>query len=403
MQVATRSVSHAGGPLSRRWRVASRRAPICLAAFGLDLLLWGGDTGLRWGGEVPAALVLATGIALYTAIAALPEARRLTFALAFVYSVAWTILIPHYQPFTALLLVLYYLARSMPMRPALPYLLATVVPWALHTANSVVVAELDAPAALIPATLWFVMTALAWMAGRYGFRLEETARLREEAVSTEALLARQEDRLALSRELHDVLSHSMGAIALQAAGAKAIASAGNQPLDPRVAGALEMIATTSTDSMRELRRLLGFLRDNGAVEVETSDGPIARIGEIGVLVDRTRACGIAVASQTVGTPFEMPTRHEHAAYRVVQEGLANVLRHGGRGSRALLTLTWSDAGLTIDLLTRAGMGRDPAVAEHGSGLGLRGLEARLKAVGGTLQAGPEGETFHLTATIPKTE
>lgn len=381
--------------------------PFCLAALALDITLWGGYTELRWGGHVPVWLVVGAGAALFATIAALPDARRLTFGLAFVYSVAWTVTLPHYQPFTALLLVLYDIARSTPTRAALPYLAAIAVPWSLHTANSAVLTGMSGPAVLVTAALWAVMTTLAWMAGRFGYRAEENARLRGEAVATQAQLARQEDRLALSRELHDVLSHSMGAISLQAAGARALAQAGETPLDPRVERALEMIATTSTDAMRELRSLLGFLRDSSAAHTphspehpEQVSFTEARLSQIDSLVERTRACGITVRTQVVGTPFAILDEQEHAAYRVVQEGLANVLRHGGSGSRADLTFTWSEAGLTIDLISRSGSGRDPAVADHGTGLGLRGLSARVASLGGELEAGPAGDTFAVRARLP---
>lgn len=407
-------LSRVGGPLSRRWRVASRRAPICIAAFALDLILWSGNTELRWGGDLPAWVLLGTGVLVFGAIAALPHARRFTFALALVYSAGWTVMLLNYQPFTALFLMLYYTARELPTRATLPYLAVTAVPLAMHTVSSAVQLGWDVAATAITAILWTVMTALAFMAGRFGYRAEETARLREEAVAAEAQLARQEDRLALSRELHDVLSHSMGAISLQAAGARAVAAAGDQPLDPRVAAALETIASTSTDAMRELRRLLGFLRDHAAEAADGAPSTRGRFGftgaaelpspcldDIGVLVDRTRACGVTVKTRTVGSPFEMLAEQEHAAYRVVQEGLANVLRHGGRGSRAGLTLTWRSNELCIDLVSSSGAGRDSAVAEHGSGLGLRGLTARVASLGGELTAGPEGDTFALHARLPQ--
>lgn len=359
---------------------------------------------------MPAWTVLVTAAALFSAIALLRDRPRLLFGLALLYSVGWALVLPHYQPFTAVLFMLYDLARHLPTRAALPYLPATAVPWALHTANSAALTGLTTgPDIVVTAGLWAVMTVLAWMAGRFGYRAEETARLREEAVATQAQLARQEDRLALSRELHDVLSHSMGAIALQAAGARAVASAAEQPLDPRVEKALESIATTSTDAMRELRRLLGFLRDQATARDRAGapgatplhELPTARLADVGALVERTRSCGVEVAVRTTGEPFAMLAEQEHAAYRVVQEGLANVLRHGGRGSRAELTLAWSESGLVIGLVSHAGSGRDVAVAEHGSGLGLRGLAARMQALGGELSAGPDGEAFHLRAYLPR--
>ena len=349
-------------------------------------------------------VVVAAGVFVFGLIAARPEARPLTYSVAFVYTVVWTIALPHYQPFTALLWVLYDIARHVPTRSALPYLAATPVPWTLHTANSAALNGMAAPAVVVTAALWAVMTALAWMAGRFGFRAEETARLREEAVAAEAQLARQEDRLALSRELHDVLSHSMGAISLQAAGARAIASAGGQPLDPRVAAALEAIATTSTDAMRELRRLLGFLRDqpgSSAGRAEPTVAASARLSEIDALIERTRACGVTVTAETTGKPFAMLAEQEHAAYRVVQEGLANVLRHGGRGARAALTLSWTDSGFSIDLVSSPGSGRDASTAEHGSGLGVGGLTARVASLGGELSAGPDGDTYVLYARLPR--
>lgn len=386
-------------------RVAGARLPICLGALAVDLTLWGGDTRTHSDTELPLWTVVVSAVALFTVLAVVRERHRLLFWAALAYSVVWSLALPQYQPFTAVFVALYDLARHLPTRAAAPFLLATALPWGIHTANTAILTGMDASEAAVTAALWGVMTVLVWMAGRFGYRAEENARLREEAVANRAQLARQEDRLALSRELHDVLSHSMGAISLQAAGARAIASAGGQPLDPRVAAALEAIATTSTDAMRELRRLLGFLRDQPGGDSPARAGPAvaasARLSEIDALIERTRACGVTVTAETSGKPFAMLAEQEHAAYRVVQEGLANVLRHGGRGARAALTLTWTDSGFSIDLVSSPGSGRDASTAEHGSGLGVGGLAARVASLGGELSAGPDGDTYVLYARLPR--
>lgn len=335
------------------------------------------------------------------------------YGLAWGYSIAWGVVLPHYQPFTALMLVLYEVARRLPMRRARPYLALATLPWSLNTANVAALSGASGGGILVTAGLWGVMTLLVWMAGRVAYRTAETLRLREEVLAVQVQLARQQDRVALARELHDVLSHSIGAIAMQAAGARAL----SPRADDRIAGALDAIVATSTDAMQELRRLLGFLQDRGArvddpASATTPGRPEAaslaraalaggEIAGVEALAAATRACGLRVDVRRRGDPAGLAAPTEHVAYRVVQEGLANALRHQGRGCRVDVLLDWAADSLTVIVDSAGGAGRDDALAQHGSGTGLAGMAERLAELGGRLEAGPTPGGFRLVAVIPR--
>lgn len=372
------------------------------AAFVLDLTMWSGGPTLRWGGELPLWVLVASGLLTYGGLAVLRGRTGWAFCVALAYTVFWGVTLPEYQPFTALTIALFDAARRLPLRAALPFVVGCVPAWALNTANAATLVAMDAAGVAVTAALWGVITSLTWMAGRSGFRAEENARLREEALATRARLARQEDRLALSQELHDVLSHSMGAIALQAAGARAVA-AGEPDSDARVLAALEAIQSTSTSSMQELRRLLGLLAEGGARAADDTGVDFVELGRldaIGGLVRSTRACGVTVRLDARGRPFPLAADQDHAAYRFVQEGLANALRHGGRGSHVDVVVAWGIDELELRLSSTAGAGRDAALRAHGSGRGLRGLEGRVTACGGLFAVEP-GEVFTIRATLPR--
>lgn len=396
-------------------RVRRSRLAVALGAFALDLTMWGGHTTLRGGGDVPAWAVVVAAAALFAVLARDRLPLPTAYGLAWGYTLAWGAILPAYQPFTALMLVLHDAARRLPARRTWPVLAGAVAPWALNTANVAALSAMSAPEVLVTAGLWAVMTGLVWMTGRVAYRTAQTIRLREEIFAARMDLARHEDRIVLARELHDVLSHSIGAITLQAAGARAL----KIPRDPRVDAALDAITATSTGAMRELRHLLGFLQTTDAGRAERAgeatraaaagsgdpaSGPasgVTGVVHLRSLVATTRACGVRVHLHETGGAAPLPPSSDHLVYRIVQEGLANAMRHQGRGTRADVLLAWEPTTLTVTIDSVDGAGREAAVAGHGSGLGLRGIADRLAEAGGHLDAGPTPAGFRLVATLPR--
>lgn len=370
---------------------------LCVGALALDLTLWGADGTSRWGGDVPAWAVVGSAVALSAVLLDERRVLPLDFGLAWCYSLVWGAVLPSYHPFTGVMLGLYEVARRLPLRPALPYLGAVAVPWVLNTANASALTHVDPVGTAVNAALWAVMTALVWMAGRVGYRTEEMIRLREEVFAARMHLARQQDRVALARELHDVLSHTIGAVAMQAAGARALPAG-----DPRIEAALASITTTSTTAMQELRRLLGFLAtpagDLSAPGEDASDDVADRLE---TLVDATRACGLRVRVDGLQEARDLADQQQHLVVRIVQEALANAQRHQGRGCRVEVRLQSDSETVTAQVDSVGGAGRDVALTGHGSGMGLQGMADRIAKVGGDLEAEGTTSSFRVRARIPR--
>ncbi|KIT72017.1 hypothetical protein PY02_00180, partial [Staphylococcus aureus] len=126
--------------------------------------------------------------------------------------------------------------------------------------------------------------------------------------------ARAMERLRISRDLHDTVAHSLTGILLQVAGLRAAQKNPNATTD--IDGVLADIQITAEQSMRELHRLLGMLRapDNG-----TDDSRPHGLADIGALITAAQVSGLAVTTETTGTPVTLDPSLEHAVYRVVQE------------------------------------------------------------------------------------
>ncbi|MGH3756015.1 MAG: sensor histidine kinase, partial [Pseudonocardiaceae bacterium] len=207
------------------------------------------------------------------------------------------------------------------------------------------------------------------------------------------------ERRRIARELHDIVSHSVTVIVLQAAGAARIADTNFA----QVTQSLAHIETTGKQAMGELRRLLGVLEadDPPSQPAGTSDlGPQPGLADVTKLLTSLRATGMPVTVHVTGTPRNLDPSVDLAAYRIVQEGLTNVLKHAGKDSNPHLRLRWD----THNLLIQIDNDTNPAQAHRSQALsvgrGLAGLRERAHAAGGHLHAGPHDSGYRLTATVP---
>jgi signal transduction histidine kinase len=186
------------------------------------------------------------------------------------------------------------------------------------------------------------------------------------------------ERMRIAREVHDVVGHSLSVIHLQAGVALHV-------LDRRpdqVAASLEAIRVTSKDALAELRHTLGMFRDADGSE---PTGPPAGLGQLDALVAPLRAAGRSVEIRVAGdVRGEVPTSVDHAAYRIVQEALTNVVRHAGDSS-VIVELTLVDSALRI-LVTDDGPGVTEGDLHPGNG--INGMRERATAVGGRLDVRP---------------
>ena len=377
--------------LGRRRLLLAADISLLLAAAAVDLALWGFHSQVRGGSDsLPVPVVLTSTVIVFAALLFRRRRVWLCYGIAWAYSVGWSLAIPYYQPFMALLIALYAVARYRDLRQAVVALLGLIPVIAIATYNTAVLSPRGEVGVVVPALVWCVLYGMIWTIARFAWSAARTAELREAKRVAEAELAVADERLRLARELHDIVAHSVTGIVLQAAGVRRNATLGEDQLR----GSLELIERTGTSAMRELRRLLGLLR------TPEGDRPGASLAELSQLVELTEACQIAVQVEETGEHRQLTPELDHVAFRVVQESLANVIKHGGRGSQVAVALGWEPGRLTVDVRNTPGEGPADGLPTEHSGLGLRGLAERLQAAGGDLDCGPDGSGFRVTAHLP---
>ncbi len=246
--------------------------------------------------------------------------------------------------------------------------------------------------------------------------LEERNRLLAVERDQRAEMAAARERTIIARELHDIVAHSLTVIVVQADGAAAAVRAAPDRADiaPVV---LDTIAATSREALAEMRRLVGVLRsgaapaaaDPGAAAARSSApgnppeayAPSPGIPELPGLIEQVAGTGVDVTLAVSGHQRPLPPALGLTVYRVTQEGLTNVLRHGGPAASAHVEVRFAPAHLEL-VVTDDGRGAAAAPAvDGGGGHGLVGMRERVRVHGGTLVAGPrQGGGFRVAATLP---
>jgi len=221
--------------------------------------------------------------------------------------------------------------------------------------------------------------------------LHEAALRADEEREAGAARAMADERRRIAREMHDVVAHSVSMMVIQAGGARRILE--RDPARAEAAGAL--IEKTGREALREMRTLLGVLH----AEDEHADyAPQPSLRDIEALVERARVAGLPVELTVEGTRRELPAGIDLAAYRVVQEALTNVVKHGGGAETAVRVRYQADA-VEVTVADRGG-GTMTARLE-GSGHGLAGMRERVRVYGGELHAGRlRGGGFEVRALLP---
>lgn len=223
--------------------------------------------------------------------------------------------------------------------------------------------------------------------------LAERAELAERAREEEAARAVSEERLRISRELHDVVGHTMGVIALQAGvGAHVIDTDRDE-----AKAALVSIAETSRSALAEIRQILGALRTGQDL---TPVRPAPGLAALSDLVGELAAAGLPVRVHIAGDPAGVPAGVDVTAYRVVQESLTNVLRHAGPAT-ADVRITYQPGAVVIEVVDD-GSGLTATAATGGQG--QIGMRERVAVWGGTLEAGPRSDGgYRVAARLPYRE
>jgi signal transduction histidine kinase len=224
--------------------------------------------------------------------------------------------------------------------------------------------------------------------------LEERARMLESEREERARRAVVDERLRIARELHDVVAHSMSVIAVQAGVGHHVLD--SQPEEAR--RALAAIETTSRAALTEMRRLLGVLRQEGQPRAELAPAP--GLDDLPLLLIHVREAGLEVTSTVTGEPVEATTPVGLTAYRIIQEALTNVLKHGG--PRATVTIEYRPDQMRLEIADEGPARFDPEQPQP-DGHGLIGMRERVAVFGGRLSAGslPDGG-FRVAACLPMT-
>jgi signal transduction histidine kinase len=189
--------------------------------------------------------------------------------------------------------------------------------------------------------------------------------------------------MRIAREVHDVVGHSLSVINLQAGVALHVLDKPDWSGRPeQVAASLEAIRSSSKDALTELRHTLGMFRDADGPEPTAPQAGLDRLDE---LVAAVRSAGRRVEVRTEGDLRSgVPAAVDHAAYRIVQEALTNVVRHAGDAS-VMINLSRTDGQLWVSV---ADDGRQVRASDVLSGNGIRGMRERAAAVGGQADARP---------------
>ncbi|WUC83912.1 histidine kinase [Streptomyces sp. NBC_00536] len=227
----------------------------------------------------------------------------------------------------------------------------------------------------------------------YTAAVEDRAAQLERANRIEAEQAAARERARIAREMHDILSHAVSIMIVQAeAGPVAVRRA-----PERAEAAFEAIAETGRDAMTQLRTMLGVLRTDDTSPRRPQPG----IEELADLLDRVRGSGLEVAYERTGEVRALPAALEATVHRVVQEALTNVVKHAG-ATRVTVTLEYGPRALGV---TVTDDGRGPATGAAtraaGGGHGLIGIRERAAAHGGTAESGPApgGRGFRLRVSL----
>lgn len=325
-------------------------------------------------------------------------------------------------------LLAYNLVRHVPNQPIAWGLLVAAysIAWAGHRGRQVtVLVVVGATALAMSRSLTTSMIGLLTMTSAYALgvlarrreiRLQALARRageREREHELEVARATTGERARIARDMHDILSHAVSIMVVQAEAGPVVVRANPE----RAEQAFEAIAGAGRDAMLQLRRMLGVLRDEGDVDPREPQPTVAGLATLAAQAGSTP--GLAVDLRTDGERRPLPADAEVAAYRIVQEALTNTVKHAD-ATRVDIRLSWTPVELEITVTDDGSGGRahvntghwegggtrvDAArerneMAHAATGRGLIGIRERAAACGGFAEAGPAPGGYRVTATLP---
>jgi signal transduction histidine kinase len=284
-----------------------------------------------------------------------------------------------FEAFLALILITYAVSLHSDRVRAVQ---ALVVVFALHVG---VAAWKPSSSATEDAVGMFVVLSLIYFAGTAVRARQERIGELEVDRAAQAREAVTQERARIARELHDIVAHAVSVMVVQIGGARH-----TMRTDPDVAeGSMQLAEAAGREALTEMRRLVGLMRED-----EATTDPTPGLSALPALARRFEESGVPVTLEVDPAVGELPAGLDLAAYRAVQEGLTNALKHAGPVPTSV-GVRRANGHLRIDIRNAAGHG-----AGGGSGHGLIGLRERVALYGGRLEAGPDGDGFALKVELP---
>jgi signal transduction histidine kinase len=368
----------------RRWNVTVRDLPLALLLAVMSLMPALQNWGTRLGNLPDRPLdALAVGVA---ALQALPLAVRRRWPAGCLALVSLGFAIDQLRGYhmvagTALPIALLSAGAHLERHRRVTMLLAT----AAYVPLAVALERRGAAEGLTGYVMFYLALTLAWGIGAW---LRQTRAAEAERRQRVAEATRVAERTRIARELHDVVTHHVTAMVVQAESARYLTAA-----PERLEQTLTAITETGRRAITDLRHLLDVLNPDHGAEPRTPS-----IGELSALVEQTRRAGQPVEFTEEGRSADVTGTAEAVAYRVVQEALTNALKYA-HGSRTVVYVRHGNQETTVEVSTD-GPGTSGG-SPGGSGRGLAGLRERVRVLGGEFSAGrqPDG-SFVVRARIP---
>ena len=362
-------------------------------------------------------ILLAVGGTVEYVAAAPPHLGR---ALLFLYSTAAVLLLNQrftlLSPLTALLILAVFamVDPHAATDPNIPLFLAMFAMFALAAFNRAAIAISSGLVGLACLTVMIarvpdpdvvslivvvLLLMIAWGAGRLSAvrdRISQQMRAQAERVSAEKADASQVavelERARIARELHDIVAHHISVIVVQARGGRRCLE--SSPNDARQS--FDAIEALGREALTEMRQLLGVIRDDAQ---QAPLSPPSSLRQLQPLLDQLRSSGQAVDLIVEGTPVNLPPGLDLAAYRVVQEGLTNVVKHADH-AQASVAIHYRDRDIHLEIADTGGRALTNTAggdAHHG----LLGMRERVALYGGTFSADSQaGGGFVVSVTLP---
>ena len=351
--------------------IASDEAPPGLSGEGLAVSL--------------ALVAFVAGIAMALPWGDIPDQPRiLGLALIGIAACVFAALQPDGAGFTGVYFVVVVSAARLDLRPAAILsgltLAGVIAAFALFREN----AAATVIGLLFAVTPWFFVMRLLRQAGRRRAEAEALVEELRESRAAHAESVALAERGRLARDMHDVLAHSLSALALQLEGARLLAR--DRDTDPEVVAAIERAHHLAADGLDEARAAIGALRGDAMPGPERLRALADGFG------DRAR---LTVS----GEPHALPSEARLAIYRTAQEALTNVTRHSD-AERVELRLAYERDGTRLEIEDSGPGVPVPAGASLGGGYGITGMRERAELLGGRLDAGPTERGFRVELWLP---